>query len=1095
MGAPTAAATPIGGSRLSPRRTFGHRRTRLSAASAVFSYAMGGVPARYPDVDPKPDFTAVEAEILRLWAAEGTFQASVDARPAGERGANEYVFYDGPPFANGLPHTGNLLTGYVKDVIPRYQTMRGRRVERRFGWDCHGLPPEMEAEKELGVSGRRAITDFGIDRFNAHCRHSVMRYTDEWQRYVNRQARWVDFEHDYKTMDLPFMESVMWAFKRLWDKDLVYESYRVLPYSWGAETPLSNFEIRMDDATRPRTDPAVTVAFGLLRASDDPAPLHLWAWTTTPWTLPSNLALAVDPETDYAVFEETTPDGPRRHLLAAGAVERYGKQLADARPCGSVRGRDLLGRRYEPLFDYFAGTDGAFVVLGADFVDTAEGTGIVHMAPGFGEEDQRLCEGAGIDVVVPVDEVGRFTQPVADWAGCNVFDANPKIIAHLKGRGLVVRHDSVVHNYPHCWRTDTPVIYRALNSWYVRVSAIRERMVELNRQINWIPGHVRDGRFGNWLEGARDWSISRNRFWGSPVPVWRSDDPAWPRLDVYGSLDEIERDFGVRPDDLHRPFVDSLVRPNPDDPTGRSVMRRVPDVLDCWFESGSMPYAQVHYPFENKEWFEDHFPADFIVEYVNQTRGWFYTLHVLATALFDRPPFRNAVCHGVVLAADGAKLSKRLRNYTDPEIIFGRQGSDALRWYLMSSPVLRGGDLRMSDAGIDAVVRGVLHPLWNAYVFFCMYANADHSRGAWNASSSDVLDRYVLAKTRHLVAGVAERLDRYDVPGACAEIEAFLGTVNNWYIRRSRDRFWAPAAAADPADKQSAYDTLYTVLTTLVQVAAPLLPLVCESIHRGLGAAGSVHLCDWPDAEALPADDELVAVMDRAREVCSAALGVRVARSLPARQPLRSARVAGRGASGLAPFADLIAAEINVKSVELTEELDDAIRFVLRPRGEVLGPLLGSATQAVMAAARAGEWTRSGDGTVTVAGHRLAVEQYELVLETAEDRPSAALRSADLVVTLDTELDEGLRAEGAARHLVRILQQGRRNHGLHVADRIELTLDLPEELASALVAHERYVAEQVLAVAVRRGELQPGEGVGAGSVDGREIRFAMARVP
>ena len=1059
------------------------------------SCAVGNAPARYPDVDPKPDFAAIESEILRMWEAEGAFRASVEARPAGVRGANEYVFYDGPPFANGLPHTGNLLTGYVKDVIPRYQTMRGRRVERRFGWDCHGLPPEMEAEKELGVSGRRAITEYGIDRFNAHCRRSVMRYTDQWRRYVSRQARWVDFDNDYKTMDLPFMESVMWAFKRLWEKDLLYESYRVLPYSWGAETPLSNFEIRMDDATRPRTDPAVTVAFGLVRAPGDPAPMRLWAWTTTPWTLPSNLALAVHPDTDYAVFGETTPDGPLCHVLAAEAVERYSRQLAGARRCGSVRGRELLGRRYEPMFDYFAGAEGAFRVLGADFVDTAEGTGIVHMAPGFGEDDQRLCTEAGIEVVVPVDELGRFVEPVTDWAGCNVFEANPQIIAHLKARGLVVRHDSIVHNYPHCWRTDTPVIYRALNSWYVRVTAVRERMVELNRQINWIPGHVRDGRFGNWLEGARDWSISRNRFWGSPVPVWRSDDPAWPRTDVYGSLGEIERDFGVRPEDLHRPFVDSLVRPNPDDPTGRSVMRRVPDVLDCWFESGSMPYAQVHYPFENKEWFEQHFPADFIVEYVNQTRGWFYTLHVLATALFDRPPFRNAVCHGVVLAADGAKLSKRLRNYTDPEAIFARQGADALRWYLMSSPVLRGGDLPMSDAGIDAVVRTVLHPLWNAYAFYCMYANADCSRGTWNVSSDDLLDRYVLAKTRHLVEDASERLDAYDIPAACAQIEAFLGTVNNWYIRRSRDRFWAPAAETDRADKQSAYCTLYTVLATLVQVAAPLLPMVCEAIHRGLGAARSVHLCDWPDAEALPADDELVEAMDRAREVCSAALSVRVARGLPARQPLRSARVAGSGVAALAPFTDLIAAEINVKSVVLSERLSDDVRFVLRPRGEVLGPLLGPATQAVMAAARAGDWTRADDGTVAVAGRRLTPEQYELALETPEDQPSAALGSADAVVTLDTELDDGLRAEGAARHLVRILQQGRRDRGLHVADRITLTLDVPEPMAGALAPHERYVAEQVLAVAVRRAELRPAEGVGTATLDGQEIRFAIAPAP
>ena len=1055
---------------------------------------MSDAPAPYPEVDPRPDFAAIEAEVLDRWETEGTFAASVEARAAGTGGANEYVFYDGPPFANGLPHTGNLLTGYVKDVIPRYHTMRGRRVERRFGWDCHGLPPEMEAEKELGVSGRRAITDYGIDRFNAHCRRSVMRYTDEWRRYVRRQARWVDFEDDYKTMDLPFMESVMWAFKQLWEKDLVYESYRVLPYSWGAETPLSNFEIRLDDATRPRTDPAITVAFVLRPGAGDPCPIHLWAWTTTPWTLPSNLALAVAADTTYAVFEETSDGEPRRHVLAADAVERYSRQLANARPCGTVRGDDLIGRRYEPLFDYFADTDGAFRVLGAGFVDTAEGTGIVHMAPGFGEEDQHLCEQAGIAVVVPVDDQGRFTDAVDDWAGQNVFDANAGIIAHLKTSGHLVRHDNIVHNYPHCWRTDTPVIYRALHSWYVRVTAMRDRMVELNQQINWIPGHVRDGRFGNWLEGARDWSISRNRFWGSPVPVWRSDDGDHPRIDVYGSLDELEADFGVRPDDLHRPFIDTLTRANPDDPTGRSMMRRVPQVLDCWFESGSMPYAQVHYPFENKEWFEDHFPADFIVEYVNQTRGWFYTLHVLATALFDRPPFRNAVCHGVVLAADGAKLSKRLRNYTDPETIFSRQGADALRWYLMSSPVLRGGDLRMSDEGIDSVVRGVLHPLWNAYLFFCMYANADGTVGHPDTSSEDILDRYVLAKTRRLVLDVSERLDAYDVPGACGHIETFLGTVNNWYIRRSRDRFWAPAAQADPADKQAAYDTLYVVLTTLVQVAAPLLPLVSESIHRGLGGSGSVHLCDWPDADSLVCDEDLVVVMDRAREVCSAALSVRVARGLPARQPLRSATVAGRGAGTLEPFVDLIAAEINVRSVVLTEELGDDIRFVLRPRGEIIGPLLGPATQAVMAAARSGDWTRSADGTVVAAGQQLTPDQYELVLETAEDHPSAALGAADLVVTLDVTLDAELIGEGAARHLVRILQQGRRDRGLHVGDRIELTLDLPAGLGAMVAPHEQYIADQVLAVRVDSGDLRQNPAAGSGTVDGQEFRFAISPI-
>ncbi|MCP4222869.1 MAG: isoleucine--tRNA ligase, partial [Actinomycetia bacterium] len=630
----------------------------------------------YPEVPTRADFPAIERAILDRWKTEGTFVASVEGRPTPAEGGSQYVFNDGPPFANGLPHYGHLLTGYVKDVVPRYQTMRGNRVERVFGWDCHGLPAEMETEKELGVSGRRAIIDYGIEAFNQQCRQSVLRYTTEWEDYVTRQARWVDFENGYKTMDLSYMESVMWAFKQLWDKGLVYEAHRVMPYSWGAETPLANFEIRLDDATRPRQDPALTVGFTLDPRPDDPGPLRILAWTTTPWTLPSNLALAVGPEIDYAIV--ALDDGSGDHVvLAEAALERYSKELGSAEPVAVVPGRDLVGRSYRPLMPYFVDQENAFVVLGADFVETADGTGVVHIAPGFGEDDQVIGEGAGIELVVPVDEEGRFTDEVFDFVGMNVFDANPKVIEKLKAEGVVLRHQTYDHNYPHCWRTDTPIIYRAINSWYVRVTDLTDRLLAANQKINWIPDHVRDGRFGKWLEGARDWSISRNRFWGAPIPVWRSDDPDYPRVDVYGSLDELEADFGVRPTDLHRPFVDELVRPNPDDPTGKSMMRRVPEVLDCWFESGSMPFAQLHYPFENIERFENHNPADFIVEYINQTRGWFYTMHVLSVALFDQPAFANVICHGLVLADDGQKLSKRLRNYPDPLEVFATIGSDA----------------------------------------------------------------------------------------------------------------------------------------------------------------------------------------------------------------------------------------------------------------------------------------------------------------------------------------------------------------------------------------------------------------------------------
>ena len=794
----------------------------------------------YPDVPAAPDLPLIEEDILASWSEGKTFAASVEGRPGG---ANEYVFYDGPPFANGLPHYGHLLTGFVKDAIPRYQTMQGHRVERRFGWDCHGLPAETEAEKELGVSGRGPITQYGIDRFNDHCRTSVLRYTHEWERYVTRQARWVDFENDYKTMDLTYMESVMWAIKQLSDKGLLYEGYRVLPYCWECETPLSNFETRQDDSYRDRQDPAVTVAFELDGAAGDP-PVSLWIWTTTPWTLPSNLAVAVGPDIDYAVFESRG----HRVIVAEGTTAGYEKELAEYQQVGLVKGAELVGRTYRPLFPYFLDQPGAFRVLAGEFVTTLEGTGVVHMAPGFGEDDQRTCEAAGIAVVCPVDDRGRFTDEVPDYRGVQVFDANQPIIRDLRARGSLVRHDSFVHSTPHCWRTDTPLIHKAVSSWFVRVTAIRDRMVELNQDITWVPSHVKDGSFGKWLENARDWSISRNRFWGSPIPVWKSDDPTYPRVDVYGSLDELEADFGVRPTDLHRPYIDGLTRPNPDDPTGRSTMRRVTDVLDCWFESGSMPFAQVHYPFEQREWFDSHFPGDFIVEYIGQTRGWFYTLHVLATALFDRPAFGTCMAHGILLGDDGQKMSKRLRNYPDPEAMFVKYGADAMRWFLLSSPVVRGGDMAVKEQGIRDAVRSAIHPLWNAWYFFTLYANADGvTADTARTTAPGVLDRYVLAKLSQAVADAGAAMAAYDVAGACGAIEGFLDALTNWYIRRSRDRFWGTSASpggAGEADQQDAFDTLATVLATLCRLAAPLLPLISEAVWRGLTGGESVHLTD-----------------------------------------------------------------------------------------------------------------------------------------------------------------------------------------------------------------------------------------------------------
>ena len=1009
----------------------------------------------YPDVNPQPDLPALEEGILADWERNDTFRASVDARPAGENGSNEFVFYDGPPFANGLPHYGHLLTGYVKDAVPRYRTMRGQRVERRFGWDCHGLPAETEAERQLGISGRQAITDHGIAEFNDYCRSSVLRYTSEWERYVTRQARWVDFSNDYKTLDLDYMESVMWAFEQLWQRGLIYEGFRVLPYSWALETPLSNSETRLDDAYRDVQDPAVTVGFELESGE------WILAWTTTPWTLPSNLALAVGPDIAYDVLER---EG-RRYILAAERRAEYERELGDAEVVATLTGADLIGRSYRPLFDYFAEHPGAFRVLGADFVTIDNGTGVVHLAPGFGEDDQRVCEEAGIELVVPVDSRGRFTDEVPEYSGQLVFDANPEIIRELKSRGRVVRHETYDHSYPHCWRTGTPLIYRAVSSWFVEVTAIKDRLLELNGEIRWVPEHLREGSFGKWLANARDWTISRNRFWGAPIPIWRSDDPNHPRIDVYGSIADLERDFGVEVTDLHRPFIDELVRPNPDDPTGRSMMRRVPEVLDCWFESGAMPFAQVHYPFENSAWFEHHYPGDFIVEYIGQTRGWFYTLHVLATALFDRPSFATCVSHGVVLGADGQKMSKSLRNYPDPMEVFDTYGADAMRWYLLSSPILRGNDFSVAEEGIRDTVRHTILPFWNAWYFLSLYARAADTSGSVRTDQTDVLDRYLIGEIHRLVERVTTAFDEYDLAGGCDEISAFIETLTNWYIRRSRDRFWR--------GDRDAIDTLHTALVTLCRVSAPVLPLLTEHIYRGLTdgtdvPADSVHLCDWPSASEFPIDSGLAEGMDLVRAACSTVLALRKNENLRVRLPLSELVLASDAVDLLEPHLDILRDEVNVKKITLTTDVDryGDRRLVVNPR--VLGPRLGAETQSVIAAVKKGEWDLGPDG-LTVGGHRLDTGEYEFTLVAPDGMAAATLPGGRGIVVLDTVVTDELEREGRARDLIRLIQQERRAAELAVSDRIHLSVSGDDALLEAIGAHRDLIMAETLAVEFETG--------------------------
>jgi len=1029
----------------------------------------------YPKVDSQPNFPALENETLEFWATDRTFQASIDQRDAGTNGTNEYVFYDGPPFANGLPHYGHLLTGFVKDAVPRYQTMQGKRVERRFGWDCHGLPAEAEAERQLGISGRQAITDFGIEKFNEYCKESVLRYTSDWERYVTRQARWVDFAHDYKTLDVSYMESVMWAFKTLWDKGLIYEGFRVLPYSWALETPLSNTETRMDDAYKQVQDPALTVAFVLETGES------LLAWTTTPWTLPSNLALAVAPEVSYVRVRHNGTV----YILAEARLGAYEKELEGAEVVDTVLGSALVGRTYTPMFPYFADQPDAFRVIAGDFVTTEDGTGVVHLAPGFGEDDQRVCSENGIGLVVPVDSRGLFTSEVPDFEGMLVFDANPLIIKELKSRGVVLRHETYDHAYPHCWRTGKPLIYKAVSSWFVNVTAVKERMVTLNEQITWVPEHLQHGSFGKWLENARDWTISRNRFWGSPIPVWRSDDPAYPRIDVYGSLADLKRDFGVNVTELHRPVVDDLVRPNPDDPTGKSVMRRVPEVLDCWFESGSMPFAQVHYPFENQEWFDQHYPGDFIVEYIGQTRGWFYTLHVLATALFNRPAFSTCVSHGIVLGDDGAKMSKSLRNYPDPMNVFDTYGADAMRWYLLSSSILRGSDFAVTEEGIRDTVRQVMLPLWNSWYFLSLYANAESMTGEVRYDSTNVLDRYVFSKLKRLIEDTTVSMDQYDIFNACQQVRTFLDVLTNWYIRRSRDRFWK-------GDKE-AIDTLHTVLQVLTRIAAPLLPLTTEKIYKELTGLRSVHLEDWPDASIVPSDIELETVMDQVRDVCSTTLSLRKVHSRRVRLPLDELTVASPLANALQSFVSIITDEVNVHKVTLTTELGQVAKHELQLIPAALGPRLGANTQKVIVAVKKGDWSINGD-EVIAGGVALEPHEFHIKLVAAagdtEKIASAALADGQGIVLLNIELTDALLAEGAARDIVRMVQQARREAGLAVSDRIVLTLGLPELLQSQVSLFETYIASETLAQRIEWvSGLEP-----TGDLDGNAVHIGVDQV-
>ena len=1010
----------------------------------------------YTPVDSNVKFPELEKGIINQWNQNKTFEKSVNLSRK-----DDFVFYDGPPFANGLPHYGHLLTGFIKDVFARYKTMCGYTVQRRFGWDCHGLPAEMAAEKELQISGKVAIEKFGIDNFNKHCKQSVLQYTQQWHDYVERQGRWVDFENDYKTMDTSYMESVLWVFKTIYDKGLIYKSSRVMPYSWACETPVSDFETKMDNSYREKHSKTATVAVRVSQSALGFENLYLLIWTTTPWTLPSNLAVAVGRDLEYSVIKS----GDDHYIIASALSVKYKKEIGEE-VVMKVQGEELIGLEYTPIFNYFIGHKNAFRVIAGDFVTTEDGTGIVHIAPGFGEDDQRICSENDIEIVCPVDSRGRFTEPVSDFVDMQVFETNDLIIQRLKSEGRLTKTDMYVHNYPFCWRTDTPLIYKAVPSWYLRVTSIKDQMIENNKQINWIPEHIKGGLFGKWLENARDWSISRNRYWGCPIPIWESTDPKYPHTEVYGSIAEIEASFGVKIDDLHMPFIDTLTKPNPSDPTGDSILKRVPEVLDCWFESGAMPYAQVHYPFENREWFEKNFPADFIVEYVAQTRGWFYTLLVLATALFDRPPFLNCICHGVILGDGGQKMSKRLQNYPDPNMVFDQYGADALRWFMISSPIMRGQELIIDKeaAGIQESIRKVIKPLWNAYNFFILYANIDSFKCEFSLDAGTLLDKYIIAKCLLLVENIKNSMNAYDTISTTEEIERFLDILNNWYIRRSRERFWKGDL---DIDKTSAFNTLYSVLTIVCKVIAPLLPMISEAIYLSLHSdIESIHLEEFPKFEK-PVDKVLIDSMEKVREACRAALSIRHNAGIRVRQPLQSVTFVGLGVKNLSDeMQQLVLDEINVKEwINLDKTLiSNYGNFKLQLHLPVIGKRIPQNVKDIIANTKAGNWALK-DNKVFVDNIELIQGEYTLKLEPKESTLNncCAIDSNDGLVVLELEINPELQLEGIARDIIRFIQQTRKDSGLNITDKIESIVVSDDALISEAIKNwKEFICEQTL---------------------------------
>lgn len=1052
----------------------------------------------FKPVSSKLSFPQMEEEILRFWAADGTFQKSI----AGRKGAKEYIFYDGPPFATGLPHYGHLLAGTIKDIAPRYQTMRGHAVERRFGWDCHGLPIEALAQEKLGLSGAADIVAKGIDVFNETCRSMVLTYVEEWRKTVTRMGRWVDFDNDYKTMDVTFMETIWWVFKQLWDQGRVYKSHRIMPYSWKLNTPLSNFEAGSN--YQDVQDPSITVRVKLAKAPDGldakGSPVFALIWTTTPWTLYGNLAICAGPDIDYVAVRDLSDQNI--YILAEARLAAYYKKAEQYEQLAAFKGADLLGLPYDPIFPTFAGTANAFRIQNDGFVSTEDGTGLVHIAPAFGEDDFRVCKAAGIPLRDYLDDVCAFTESVPEYHGVFCKDADKQIIRSLKDAGKLVHQSTLVHSYPFCPRTDTPLIYRAIEAWYVRVEDLHDQLSANNDTVHWVPQAVGEKRFGNWLKEAKDWNISRNRFWGSCIPVWVSEDGQ--DMVCVGSIAELEKLSGQKVTDLHKHHVDKITFQ-----LNGKTYRRTPEVLDCWFESGSMPYAQQHYPFERANELDRFFPADFIAEGLDQTRGWFYTLMLLGTALFGQSPYKNVIVNGLVLAEDGRKMSKRLKNYPDPMHILNTYGADALRLYMINSPIVRAEDLCFSEQGVLQSLRHLLIPWWNAYSFFVTYANVDgwEPKGSriqesgvrsQNAAGGSLMDKWILSTLDRVTGEVVAAMDAYDLQQAVRPLVQFIDDLTNWYIRRSRRRFWK---SEDDADKTRAYETLHAVLLRLCQIAAPFTPFISEEIYRNLRTDGlpeSVHLCDYPLPGALARDEALEAQMAQVQQAVGLARQLRADFNLKVRQPLATLHVVCRDEALLnliRPLADIVADELNVKEVRFGRDESALAELSAKANYKTLGSKLGGRMKKAVAAiaaftpAQIATLLDGGQIALELDGQAIVLEPADVLIQRTPKAGLAVASSGALVVALETALTPALVQEGHARELINRIQNQRKTQDLDVADRIALTISADADLLAAVAAHREVIAAETLAV-----KLDAVPGAGDIDINGHLCAIALDRI-